>query len=239
MKVTELIEMTQRVNSYENLKLALPEFQKLLKDGNHCGDIEQYNIYKKTRNQYTDYGFFENNSCIGFTVLEGNEIINVYVIPEKRKTGIFPMFLFFLKKKEGIGSILLGDQHSEELIDALSKIYMRFKTSWIKDNEKVPYDPSTVDQFYSPSNPTGWKVLLENSFDFSKETNTFEGLGLLDSRSLYRQYLIENETPKITYRENGDKSWNVRIETKSGGIAVHTRKKRSDLEKFVKQRYKF
>lgn len=43
--------------------------------------------------------------------------------------------------------------------------------------------------------------------------------------------------PSITYRQNGDKSWNVRVVTSSGGVAVHTRKKRSDLEQIVKARY--
>lgn len=45
------------------------------------------------------------------------------------------------------------------------------------------------------------------------------------------------ESNKITYRENGDKSWTVRIETPEGKIYVHTNKKRSELEKIVKARY--
>lgn len=49
---------------------------------------------------------------------------------------------------------------------------------------------------------------------------------------------VSQTKPSVTYRQNGDKSWNVRIVTASGGVAVHTRKKRSDLEKIVKARYK-
>jgi hypothetical protein len=52
--------------------------------------------------------------------------------------------------------------------------------------------------------------------------------------------VIENEDkePSVTYRQNGDGSWNVRIVTSTGGVIVHTRKKRSDLEKIVKERYR-
>lgn len=50
--------------------------------------------------------------------------------------------------------------------------------------------------------------------------------------------IFETEQVKVTYRENGDKSWSAKIETKSGGVLVHTRKKRSELEKLIKQRYR-
>jgi len=43
--------------------------------------------------------------------------------------------------------------------------------------------------------------------------------------------------PSITYRQLGDKSWVARAVTASGGVVVHTRKSRSDLEKVMK-RYK-
>ena len=44
-------------------------------------------------------------------------------------------------------------------------------------------------------------------------------------------------TPKITWRQLGDKSWTVRIEYDADHVYVHTNKKRDVLEKIVKDRY--
>lgn len=193
MKIDDLVEMTQLVPSYEHMKTWLPEFQKLLKNGIHCGDIEQFNIYKLQRDNLTDYGFFENDICVGFAVLRQNEITNVYIIPEKRQLGLWSMFLFFLKKNEHMSKIILDNRHSEQMLQALKRIYQVFDTSWIKGDEKIPFDPKTTDQFYSKKEPTGWKIMLENDGDFSKEENIFEGLNITDSRSMYFWFLEEEK----------------------------------------------
>lgn len=47
----------------------------------------------------------------------------------------------------------------------------------------------------------------------------------------------ELKKPSITYRQLGDGSWVAKVVSNTGGVIVHTRKKRSELEKVVK-RYK-
>lgn len=46
--------------------------------------------------------------------------------------------------------------------------------------------------------------------------------------------LFESE-PTVTYKQNGDGSWCAKIVTSTGGVKVHTRKTRAELEKIVKQ----
>lgn len=153
--------------SYEEFSQALSYYQDLYNVGIHCGDIEDTQVIKAERGKLTDYAFFQQTKCVGFAILNNNVVVNVYVIPENRKRGLFSAFLFFLKRNEGMHQIVLGDTQSEQTVSAVKRIYKRFNTFWIKDGEKIPYDPNTIDQFYSIAGPTGWQIMLENDGDFS------------------------------------------------------------------------
>jgi hypothetical protein len=161
-------EMTMKVPSYEALENYMPQFNHLINDGFHCGDIEHFNIYRKQRDSFTDYAAFLEGKIVAFFVLDGNEITNAFVSKDYRKKGLFSAFLFFLKRNEGLSKIILGDNHSYETIEAVKRIHKRFETSWFKGDEKVPYNPQQDSPYYSMSKPTGWKIMLENDGDFSK-----------------------------------------------------------------------
>lgn len=170
MKLNDLTEMTMRTgySSYESSKNYLPYYQTLKEKGTHCGDIEQFNVFKLNRDDYMDYAVFLDGVCIAFFVLEQNELKVAFVLSDYRKQGIFSMFLFFLKRNEGMSQIVLGDLHSERTIEALKRIHIRFDTNWVKGDRKIKFDPANVDKFYSDAGPTGWKIMLENDHDFSK-----------------------------------------------------------------------
>jgi hypothetical protein len=168
MKLKELFEMTMKVNSFEGLAAFLPEYAKLKETGKHVGDIEKIKIFSKLRSPYTGYCLFDGDKAIAYfvTVKSTKMLQNAFVIPEERKRGVFQTFLLFLKRHEGYDKITLGQLHSKDTIESLKRIYKQFDTYWEKGIEKVPYDPATIDQFYGDK-PTGWKIVLENDYDFS------------------------------------------------------------------------
>jgi hypothetical protein len=100
--------------------------------------------------------------------------MNAYVVEVHRKQGLFSAFLFFLKRNEGLSKIVLGELQSEATVEAVRRIYKRFDASWKKDGYREPYDPATVDKYYSSTKPTGWKIVLENDGDFSSWPKFFD-----------------------------------------------------------------
>jgi hypothetical protein len=79
--------------------------------------------------------------------------------------GLFALFLWFLKTREGISRIVIGDSHSRDTIESIKRISARFKTSWYNRNteEIVPYTPETIDRYYSTASATPLVVILENT----------------------------------------------------------------------------
>lgn len=55
----------------------------------------------------------------------------------------------------------------------------------------------------------------------------------------FKDLFVESEEikPEIKYRQNGDKSWTVRVDYGNGKVYTHTNKKREPLEKLVKEKY--
>jgi len=170
MKVGEIInEMSFVWPTYESLSQFGPEFSTIKQDGLHIGDIQEYHVY----NLDTHYSVFNGNNLIAFFVLKDNVVEVVYVYPEYRRQGLFSMILYFIKRSIGISKIILGSHQSVDMVNSIKKIHQMFKTSWEKDGVKVPYDPNTIDQYYSKSEPTGWKIILENDGDFSNVPKYF------------------------------------------------------------------
>lgn len=183
-------EMTMVVNSYENLGEYLKEFDHLLTDGEHCGDIEKFKIYKKPRGKLVDYGAFLEDKVVAFFVMKNDMLMDAFVTKEHRKIGLFSAFLFFLKRNEGHRQIRLSDSHSEDTVEAVKRIYKRFDTYWEKDGKKEKYDPSTIDQYTSRSKGTGWTLVLENDGDFS-HWQKFNHKTLQDDTRLTEMYYFE------------------------------------------------
>lgn len=138
------------------------------------GDIEEYKVYKRDREHFTDYAIFNDGKVVAYAVLEQNVVENVFVVPEHRKRGLFSMFLFFLKQNEGLSQIIMGMRHSKDTLEAIKRIARRFNIYWSNGKEKVPYSPETTDQFYSETAPTKWKLILENDGDFTDVPKKFD-----------------------------------------------------------------
>ena len=183
-------EMTMVVNSYEQLGNYLKEFDHLLTDGEHCGDIEKFKIYKKQRGNLVDYAAFLEEKVVAFFVMKGDMLMDAYVIKDHRKVGLFSAFLFFLKRNEGHSKIQLSVTQSEDTVEAVKRIYKRFDAYWEKDGKKEKYDPSTVDQFTSKGKETGWILVLENDGDFS-HWQKFYHRTLQDDTRLTEMYYFE------------------------------------------------
>ena len=192
-----IIEMTMKAGSLEHrLGSDLPFYQLLLADGEHCGDIEEFEIYKKERKGLWDYAAFLNKEVVAYFTLDKNEIVAAFVKKEFRKKGLFSAFLFFLKRNENISQILLGEIQSKDTIEAVKRIHTRFKTSWVNGSKKEKFDPNIEEPYYSNMSPTGWKIMLENDGDFSHWPKFFnrdlrEGGRILEM--LYFETFIEDE----------------------------------------------
>lgn len=181
-------EMTMKAGTFGRLEKDLPEYQHLLEVGEHCGDIEEFEIYKKDRKGLIDYAAFLDKKVVAFFTLDKNEIVAAFVIKELRKKGLFSAFLFFLKRNEGISQIILGEIHSKDTIEAVKRIYKRFNTSWVKDGKKEKFEPGVEEPYYSIEKPTGWKIMLENDGDFSKWQKFYHRKLLPDTRLLEMYY---------------------------------------------------
>lgn len=195
MQVATIIEMTKTVSSFEHLAQFMPMIKMQLPNAEHCGDIEKVHIYKINLLGSVFYiASHDGATILGYYQIDGNELLGAYVIPEMRKQNLTAMFLLFLKQNEGMKKIIIGDQQSSNMITVLQKIHHRFKTSWEKGNEKVKYDPATISQFYSNDDPTGWQVVLEGSYDYSKHPKFYN---LYNLKTWYNQ-LVEGEV--LTYQ---------------------------------------
>ena len=149
------------IQSFDYLKSTKKDSMK------HVGDIENVDVlfedniyFLKTKTD--DIGFFQ-------VLKHDNEAIiqNMYIDTPFRRQGLMSKFFFFLKRNEGYDKIRLGDVHSKDTIIAIQKIAHRFTTYWEKNGQTEPYSSETINDFYSPTKPTGWTIVLENDGDFS------------------------------------------------------------------------
>lgn len=167
-QVLTLVEMTMRVNSYEDLGNYVTAFEYVIAPENHCGDIEQHHVYKHTKDNTTNYAISEDSkTVVGFFQVVDNEFTTIYITPALRGKGMFGAVLWFLKRNEGMSRIVLGKQHSEASIESIKRISDRFNVYWTNGTVTHPYNPNTVNQYYSIAGPTEWRVVLEHSGDFT------------------------------------------------------------------------
>lgn len=180
MKANEFLsEMTMLAGSYEKLGNYLHMFNNYNLDQFHVGDIENFTVYKKKNDLENRYAIFDQNNIAGFFTMKNNVLDVVYIVSQYRKQGLFPAIIWFLKKNEKLDQVILGSHYSYDTYQAIKKIYKRFeKVYWLKDGQKVTYNPDTVDQFYSLVGSTGWNLVFENYNKNLGETRFFDPLDL-------------------------------------------------------------
>lgn len=181
MKLTDLKEMTARTTSMEDLGKHIKEYEYVLNDGTHVGDIEEFKVLRVSRQiaPFYDYILTLEDKIVAFFSVSKKWIVEVaYVIPEYRKKGLFSAFLFFLKRNEGANKITLGNVHSPDTVKVVKRIYKRFETNWEnqKSGEKVKFDPNIEEPYYSSGIPTDWKIVLESDYDFTEWPKYREGI---------------------------------------------------------------
>jgi hypothetical protein len=188
----ELSEMTMKAgNLGPALKNYFNHFSANLDGFVHVGDIEKIQVLKKDdiyflKTADVSVGFFQvlqkPNSCT---------LQNAFIDDSFRGLKLFEKFIWFLKRNEGYDKIFMGDTHSKDMQNAIKSLSHRFNISWVKDNEKQPYNPDNTDKYYHSMKPTGWVILLENDGDFTDWPKFFnEGLVCVKQ---YYDWILDKE----------------------------------------------
>lgn len=159
-------EMTMRAGSFEKAAKEFAQTNQYIwkKDGEHIGDIEKYQVLK-----YKDfYSLWDNNTLVAFTSLVDNVVDDVYVESNYRGQKIFSKLLWFYKTRLDKSPLILGKIHSKDMQEVVKGL-SRFEKYWLntKTGEKKPFSKDTVDDFYSFSQITPWRLMLENVGEFN------------------------------------------------------------------------
>lgn len=162
------IEETMRGPNYDSAAAKFGETNRTrwLTHGQHIGDIENFKLLQDG----IYYSLWDNDVLVAFTSLSNsdNTVDDVWVNPQYRGKKIFSMMLWFYKTRLGRGRLILGPVHSQAMQEIV-KGMSRFNKYWlnIRTNEKQPFDKDTTDNFYSYAGATPWRLVLENTGDFS------------------------------------------------------------------------
>lgn len=168
MKINEISEMTMRGPDLSNVAQQFVDANKerWYKNGKYIADIENY----KVRQDGIYYSLWDDTTLVAVCSLSNaeNKVDDVYVNPDYRGKKIFSMMLWFFKTRLNRSPLMLGDIHSkmmQEVVRGMS----RFNKYWfnIRTNEKAPFNVDTVDDFYSYTQSTSWRLMLENDGDFN------------------------------------------------------------------------
>ena len=172
MKINEIAEMTMRGLDYNNLadKLAKDNESKW-QSGKHIADIEQFKVLVNDSEQLPGalvYTLWDQGTLAAFASLVGdNEVDGVWVNPDYRGQRILSKILWFFKTRLNKSPLILGDIHSKDMQEVVKGL-SRFEKKWfnIRTNEIEPFSLDTLDDYYSSSKPTAWRLMLENNGEF-------------------------------------------------------------------------
>jgi hypothetical protein len=168
MKAGEVIsEMTWRGPSYEVSSQQFADTYRdiWLSNGKYIADIETFKV-RKYQNYFSMWT--DTDVLVAFAKLIDNEVDDVWVSPEYRKQRLFSQLLWFFKTRLGKSQLIIGSIHSP-LIQEVVKGLKYFKKSWVnlQSKETSPFALDTLDNFYGQTGPTDWRLMLENSGDFT------------------------------------------------------------------------
>ena len=96
----------------------------------------------------------------------GYVIDDIWVDPKYRGQKLLVKLLLFLRTRENMNKLVLGDVHSDDTVAMLRGNGLKlFRKHWINNQGKVrEFSPDTIDEFYGAGH---WKLVLENHTDFS------------------------------------------------------------------------
>ena len=138
------------------------------------GQIGEY-VLKKLGNMYS---LWDKDQYVASAELSDDSEVNLlHVDPKYRKQQILSKLLWNFKSRQGRNKLVLNQYHSDDLYDVIKTGGLsRFKKYWLNITGKIaPFDVDTVDNYYSFQSPTGWRLVLENTGDFSDMPHYSEG----------------------------------------------------------------
>lgn len=171
MKVNDIVtEMTMRAGNLDKRATDFADTNaQRWYQGKHVGDIDSFVVKKDG----IYFSVWDGDTLIAFSsVSTQNPVVvdDVWVNGEYRGQKILSKLLWFYKSRLGHDKLILGDVHSKDTTDIIiGGGLSRFTKLWIniRTNQTEPYDPATVDSFYSWVGPTPWRLMLENDGDFT------------------------------------------------------------------------
>ena len=154
--------MTWRGPDYSSLanNFGKDHEQTWLTQGKYIADIEQYQV----RHLDNYYSVWDNDQLTAFTSLNENTVNDVWINEAYRGQKIFSKLLWFYKSRLNISPLILGAIHSpamQEVVKGLS----RFNKKWYNEKTQAvePFDMATLDQYYSNSGATPWRLMIEST----------------------------------------------------------------------------
>jgi len=169
MRYCEIVaNETQRAGSLDKIstKFVNQNLDKWKSDSNYVADMDDFKI----KQDGMFYTVWDNDTLALSSSLNIDQsppiVDHVWINPAYRGQHLFSKIMWFYKTRLGHSQLLLGSVHSKDMVEVL-KYMPRFHKFWVKDNQKIPYDSNTIDQFYSYTEPTGWLILLENNGIFN------------------------------------------------------------------------
>lgn len=158
------------------------------KNGKHVGDIENFTVLQD--GYY--FSVWDNDTIVACTSLTGyadtNIVDEVWVNPDYRGQKLFSKLIWFYKTRLNRNNILIGQVHSKDMQEVIKGL-SRFDKYWYntKTKEKKPFSLDTLDDFYSYTQVTPWRLMLENDGDFSSWPKFTEG----------KSFMLESYDPYI------------------------------------------
>lgn len=173
MKLRELKEMAIKGGNFRPLADKFASDVKSYFERNrdkfkHIGDVETYQCFMYDSTMVLlDEERIIFVCAVEFTLIdpEAKKIDSVWLDSSYEGKNIYSKVLWFLRSREGVKKLILGDQHSEDTLKILRGGGLSsFTKTWIntKTGEQEAFSPDTLDKYYQNFN-VDWKLVLESN----------------------------------------------------------------------------
>lgn len=175
MKLHELKEMAIRGGDFRSLADSFAQrykdyFENNKSEFKHIGDIETYYCYQNKSMIFLfdkDRMIFICSYDMSPHVKGAMKIDSVWMDKDYEGKKIYSKILWFLRSREGVTKLVLGDQHSDDTYKLLKAGGLsRFNKTWIntRTGEEENFSTENIDKFYAKAS-SDWKLVLESNED--------------------------------------------------------------------------
>lgn len=161
-----------RINSQRSEKFVSDNRADWLSRGEVIGNIDDQYDLRRLGDQYSLWSGNDYVASAQLSLPDTNgysEVNLLPVDPKFRNQRVLDRLLWNFKTRQGHSKLKINQYHSDDLYKIISGNGLsRFTRYWVNDSgDSRPYDTKTVDQYYSPTGPTGWYLVLENTGNFT------------------------------------------------------------------------